>query len=155
MYIYGDGTPIHNDHPKIRGFHRYTSENTKGFYLCSSALTAGGNILKAQVSGDGRATVQHDDHLVFIPNSALRDEYNQYETNVIEFVDVYGDLQTFDLEVRNHLDKPLSSTNISASSASPPFMTTLIFECEADKAVSGTDTMAYHREAYREAHQQN
>lgn len=155
MYLYGGGTPIHNGHPNIRGFHRFTSENTKGFYLCSSALTAGGNILKAQVSGDGRATVQHDDHLVFIPNKALRDEYNQYETNVIEWVDVYGDLQTFDLEVRNHLDKPLSSTNISASSASPPFMTTLIFECEADKAVSGTDTMAYHREAYREAHQQN
>ena len=155
MYLYGDGTPIHNGHPNISGFHRYTSENTKGFYLCSSALTAGGNVLKAQVAGNGRATVQHDDHLVFIPNKALRDEYNQYETNVIEWVDVYGDLSTFDLEVRNHLDKPLSSTNISASSAAPPFMATLIFECESVQNKFGADSLAYEREAYLESHRQN
>ena len=136
----------------LTAFHRYVIENTKGFYLCSSALTAGGNVLKAQVIGNGRATVQHDDHLVFIPNKALRDQYNHYETNVIEWVDVYGDLQTFDLEIRSHSDKPLTS---SVGSASPPFICTIIFECESDKAVFGTDTMAYHREAYREAHRQN
>jgi len=71
---------------------------------------------------------------------------------VIEWVDVYGDLQTFDLEIRSHSDKPLTS---SVGSASPPFICTIIFECESDKAVFGTDTMAYHREAYREAHRQN
>jgi len=155
MYLYGDATPANHGHPNLRGFERFTSENTKGFYLCSQALTSGGNVLKAQVSGDGRATVQHDDHLIFIPNSALRDEYNQYSTNVIEWVDVYGDLQTFDLEVRNHLDKPLSSTNISASSAAPPFMTTLIFECETQPNQFGADSLAYEREAYLEAHRQN
>ena len=154
-YNYADGTPADHGKDKLEAHNRYTSENTKGFYLCSQALTAGGNVLKAQVTGNGRAVVQHDDHLVFIPNKALRDEYNQYETNVIEWVDVYGDLHTFDLEVRNHLDKPLVSTNNSATSASPPFLATLIFECETERAVFGTDTLAYHREAYLEAHRQN
>ena len=154
-YNYADGTPADHGKDKLEAHNRYTSENTKGFYLCSQALTAGGNVLKAQVTGNGRAVVQHDDHLVFIPNKALRDEYNQYETNVIEWVDVYGDLHTFDLEVRNHLDKPLVSTNNSATSASPPFICTLIFECETERAVFGTDTLAYHREAYLEAHRQN
>jgi len=140
---------------ELTAHNRYTAENTKGFYLCSQALTAGGNVLKAQVSGDGRAVVQHDDHLVYIPNKALPDEYNQYETNVIEWVDVYGDLQTFDLEVRNHLDKPLVSTNTSATSASPPFMCTLIFECEAQPNTFGADSLLYDQEAYLEAHRQN
>ena len=154
-YNSADASPADHSKANLLAHNRYTAENTKGFYLCSQALTAGGNVLKAQVTGNGRAVVQHDDHLVFIPNKALRDEYNQYETNVIEWVDVYGDLHTFDLEVRNHLDKPLVSTNTSATSASPPFICTLIFECETERAVFGTDTLAYHREAYLEAHRQN
>ena len=136
----------------LTAFHRYVIENTKGFYLCSSALTSGGNVLKAQVIGNGRATVQHDDHLVFIPNKALRDQYNHYETNVIEWVDVYGDLQTFDLEIRSHSDKPLTS---SVGSAAPPFICTLIFECESEFNKFGADSLAYEREAYLEAHRQN
>ena len=136
----------------LTAFHRYVIENTKGFYLCSSALTSGGNVLKAQVIGNGRATVQHDDHLVFIPNKALRDQYNHYETNVIEWVDVYGDLQTFDLEIRSHSDKPLTS---SVGSAAPPFICTLIFECESEVNKFGADSLAYEREAYLEAHRQN
>jgi hypothetical protein len=143
----GDSRPT-----SLTAFHRYTAENAKGFYICSQGLTAGGNVLKAQVIGNGRATVQHDDHLVFIPNKALRDQYNYYETNVIEWVDVAGDLQTFDLEIRTHTDKPLTS---SVGSAAPPFLCTLIFECETEKAVFGTDTLAYQREAYLEAHRQN
>ena len=136
----------------LTAFHRYVIENTKGFYLCSSTLTSGGNVLKAQVIGNGRATVQHDDHLVFIPNKALRDQYNHYETNVIEWVDVYGDLQTFDLEIRSHSDKPLTS---SVGSAAPPFICTLIFECETQPNQFGADSLAYEREAYLEAHRQN
>ena len=136
----------------LTAFHRYVIENTKGFYLCSSALTSGGNVLKAQVIGNGRATVQHDDHLVFIPNKALRDQYNHYETNVIEWVDVYGDLQTFDLEIRSHSDKPLTS---SVGSAAPPFVCTIIFECASEVNKFGADSMAYEREAYLEAHRQN
>jgi len=136
----------------LTAFHRYVIENTKGFYLCSSALTSGGNVLKAQVIGNGRATVQHDDHLVFIPNKALRDQYNHYETNVIEWVDVYGDLQTFDLEIRSHSDKPLTS---SVGSAAPPFVCTIIFECASEVNKFGADSLAYEREAYLEAHRQN
>ena len=136
----------------LTAFHRYVIENTKGFYLCSSTLTSGGNVLKAQVIGNGRATVQHDDHLVFIPNKALRDQYNHYETNVIEWVDVYGDLQTFDLEIRSHSDKPLTS---SVGSAAPPFVCTIIFECESEVNKFGADSLAYEREAYLEAHRQN
>ena len=137
---------------QLFAFHRYVVENAKGFYLCSQALTSGGNVLKAQVSGDGRATVQHDDHLVFIPNKALRDQYTHYETNVIEWVDVYGDLQTFDLEIRSHTDKSFTS---SVGSAAPPFMTTLIFECFTQPNQFGADSLAYEREAYLEAHRQN
>jgi hypothetical protein len=136
----------------LTAFHRYVIENTKGFYLCSSALTSGGNVLKAQVIGNGRAIVQHDSHLVFIPNKALRDQYNHYETNVIEWVDVYGDLQTFDLEIRSHSDKPLTS---SVGSAAPPFVCTLIFETESEVNKFGADSLAYAREAYLEAHRQN
>ena len=132
--------------------HRYVIENAKGFYLCSSDLTAGGNVLKTQILGNGRASVSHDDHLLFIPNKAGRDEYNLYETNVLEWIDTPGDIQNFDLEIRTHSDKVLYSTT---GSSAPPFLATLIFECETDKAVFGTDTLAYHREAYREAHQQN
>lgn len=154
-YNAAQASPADYGKAELTAHNRYTAENTKGFYLCSQALTSGGNVLKAQVSGDGRATVQHDDHLVFIPNKALRDEYNQYETNVIEWVDVYGDLQTFDLEVRNHLDKPLVSTNTSATSASPPFMCTLIFECETQPNTFGADSLLYDQEAYLEAHRQN
>ena len=53
----GDSRPT-----SLTAFHRYITENAKGFYLCSQGLTAGGNVLKAQVIGNGRATVQHDDH---------------------------------------------------------------------------------------------
>ena len=109
-------------------------------------------MLKAQDIGNGRATVQHDDHLVFIPNKALRDEYNYYESNVIEWVDVSGDLQTFDLEIRSHTDKPLTS---SVGSASPPFLATLVFECETKQNVFGADSLAYQQEAWYEAHRQN
>lgn len=154
-YNAAQASPADYGKPNLKAHNRYTAENTKGFYLCSQALTSGGNVLKAQVSGDGRAVVQHDDHLVFIPNKALRDQYNQYETNVIEWVDVYGDLQTFDLEVRNHLDKPLVSTNTLATSASPPFMCTLIFECETQPNTFGADSLLYEQEAYRRAHTQN
>ena len=143
----GDSRPT-----SLTAFHRYVTENAKGFYICSRTLTAGGNVLKAQVIGNGRATVQHDDHLVFIPNKALRDEYNYYETNVIEWVDVQGDLQTFDLEIRTHTDKPLTST---VGSAAPPFLATLIFECETKQNVFGADSLAYQQEAWYEAHRQN
>ena len=143
----GDSRPT-----SLTAFHRYITENAKGFYLCSQGLTAGGNVLKAQVIGNGRATVQHDDHLVFIPNKALRDEYNYYESNVIEWVDVSGDLQTFDLEIRSHTDKPLTS---SVGSASPPFLATLVFECETKQNVFGADSLAYQQEAWYEAHRQN
>ena len=154
-YNAAQASPADYGKAELTAHNRYTAENTKGFYLCSQALTSGGNVLKAQVSGDGRATVQHDTHICYIPNKALRDEYNQYETSVVEWVDVYGDLQTFDLEVRNHLDKPLVSTNTSATSASPPFMCTLIFECETQPNTFGADGLLYDQEAYLEAHRQN
>ena len=145
----GDSTP----RPiQLFAFHRYVVENAKGFYLCSSALTSGGDVLKAQVIGDGRATVQHDDHLVFIPNKALRDSYNHYETNVIEWQTVYNDLQNFDLEIRSHTDKSFTS---SVGSAAPPFICTLIFETEREPNKFGADSLAYQREAYLEAHRQN
>lgn len=143
----GDSRPT-----SLTAFHRYTTENAKGFYLCSQGLTAGGNVLKTQVIGNGRASVQHDDHLVFIPNKALRDQYNYYETNVIEWVDVSGDLQTFDLEIRTHTDKPLTST---VGSAAPPFICTLIFECENPANQFGADSLLYEQEAYIKAHRQN
>jgi hypothetical protein len=143
----GDSRPT-----SLEANHRYIIENAKGFYLCSSDLTAGGNVLKTQISGTGRATVAHDDHLLFIPNKALRDEYNLYESNVLEWIDVSGDIQTFDLEIRTHTDKVLFSTS---GSSAPPFLATLIFEFETEKAVFGTDTLVYKREAYLEAHRQN
>lgn len=143
----GDSRPT-----SLTAFHRYVTENAKGFYLCSQGLTAGGNVLKAQVIGNGRASVQHDDHLVFIPNKALRDEYNYYETNVIEWVDVMGDIQTFDLEIRTHTDKTLTST---VGSAAPPFLATLVFECENRQNVFGADSLQYQQEAWYEAHRQN
>ena len=143
----GDSRPT-----SLEANHRYIIENAKGFYLCSSDLTAGGNVLKTQILGNGRASVAHDDHLLFIPNKALRDEYNLYESNVLEWIDVPGDIQTFDLEIRTHTDKVLYSTS---GASAPPFLATLIFECETERAVFGTDTLAYHREAYLEAHRQN
>ena len=154
-YNAAQASPADYGKAELTAHNRYTAENTKGFYLCSQALTSGGNVLKAQVTGDGRAVVQHDDHICYIPNKALRDEYNQYETSVVEWVDVYGDLQTFDLEVRNHLDKPLVSTNTLATSASPPFMCTLIFECETQPNTFGADSLLYDQEAYLKAHRQN
>ena len=145
----GDSTP----RPiQLFAFHRYVVENAKGFYLCSSALTSGGDVLKAQVSGDGRATVEHSDRICYIPNKALRDQYNHYETNVIEWQTVYNDLQNFDIEIRSHTDKSFTS---SVGSAAPPFLCTLIFECENEPNKFGADSLAYEREAYREAHLQN
>jgi len=40
----GDSTPRPT---QLFAFHRYVVENAKGFYLCSRALTSGGNVLKA------------------------------------------------------------------------------------------------------------
>ena len=136
---------------QLFAFHKYVIENASGFNICSQALTSGGNVLKAQVIGNGQASVQHDDILVSISNKALRDEFNHYEANVIEWQNVYGDLNSFDLEIKSHGGKSFTS---SVGSASPPFKCVFIFECETRPNVFGADSLRYTQEAFNEAHRQ-
>jgi hypothetical protein len=142
----GDNRPT-----QLFAFHKYVIENASGFNICSQALTSGGNVLKAQVIGNGQASVQHDDILVSISNKALRDEFNHYEASVIEWQNVYGDLNSFDLEIKSHGGKSFTS---SVGSASPPFKCVFIFECETRPNVFGADSLRYTQEAFNEAHRQ-
>ena len=46
-----------------------------------------------------------DDHIVYVPNTADREEYCHYSTKMVEWDDINGDIQHFDIELRNHEDK--------------------------------------------------
>lgn len=138
----------------------YRIENMKGYYFGSKALTAGGNVMKTSLNANGVGIVQHDDHLVYIPNKANRDEYNHYETNIVEWHEVNGDIQNFDLELRSDGDKLLKVEDSSLDeagqgSAIPPFSVTLIFECSRTSFIHPDNSRAAQNESYFLAHSQN
>jgi hypothetical protein len=140
--------------------HTYRIENVKGFYFASKALTAGGNVMKTSSDANGVGIVQHDDHLVYIPNKSNRDEYNHYETNIVEWHEVNGDIQNFDLELRSDADKLIRVTDSSLDdagdgSAIPPFSVTLIFECSRTSFIHPNESRAVQEESYYLAHRQN
>jgi hypothetical protein len=140
--------------------HVFQIENPMGFFIASSKLTAGGNVMKTRINSSGVGQVDHDDHLVYIPNKAKRDEYNFYETNVIEWHEIHGDIQNFDLELRSHKDKPfiVDPSRVGGGgshSGTPPFMVTLIFECTQVNIIHPTQTEQYVKEAWKLAHSQN
>lgn len=140
--------------------HTFRIENPSGFFFASKALTAGGNVMKTSLNFNGVGIVQHDDHLVYIPNKANRDEYNHYETNVVEWHEVNGDIQNFDLELRSHGDKLIkvedsSVEDAGSGSAIPPFTLTLIFECSRTSFIHPNESRAVQEESYYLAHRQN
>ena len=144
----------------ITANHTYRIENMKGYYFGSKALTRGGNVMKTSLNHNGVGIVQHDDHLVYIPNKANRDEYNHYETNVIEWHEVNGDIQNFDLELRSDADKLIQVKDSSLEeagqgSAIPPFTCTLIFECSRTSFTHPNTSRAVQEESYFLAHSQN
>lgn len=146
-----------NTHP-LKGFHTIQIENPKGFYLASKTLASGGNVFRTRLSNNDVAQVDFDDHLIYIPNKAVRDEYNHYETNVIEWLELQGDIQNFDIELRNHADKVFQADRLESSgdgSAIPPYLVTLVFECVNQNPYNPTHTQAYQSEAWYEAHRQN
>ena len=138
------------------GWHFIKLENSRGFYFASSSLTRSGNVLRTRVY-DGRASVELDDHLLYVPNQANREEYCHHTNDMVEWHDVQGDIQHFDIELRNHADKLFKSdlANLESESgagASPPFTLTLIFEC-AQPDSHGREMSAYQAEGYARAHQ--
>lgn len=140
--------------------HTYRIENVKGFYFASKALTAGGNVMKTSLNHNGVGIVQHDDHLVYIPNKSNRDEYNHYETNIVEWHEVNGDIQNFDLELRSDADKIIQVADSSLDdagdgSAIPPFQVTIIFECSRTSFTHPNTSRAVQEESYFLAHSQN
>lgn len=153
----GSSPPLPN---YILANHTYRIENTKGFYFASKALTAGGNVMKTSLNANGVGIVQHDDHLVYIPNKSNRDEYNHYETNIVEWHEVNADIQNFDLELRSDVDKLIRVADSSLDdagdgSAIPPFTVTLIFECSRTSYVHPNESRAVQEESYYLAHRQN
>tara|TARA_R110000803_G_scaffold125356_2_gene192996 strand:+ start:120 stop:1136 length:1017 start_codon:yes stop_codon:yes gene_type:complete len=151
---------IKNNTYTLKGFHTIQIENPKGFYISSKTLTSGGNVFRTRLGENDVAQVDFDDHLIYIPNKASRDEYNHYETNVIEWHELQGDIQNFDVELRNHSDKvfsadPLKLESSGDGSAIPPYMMTLVFECVNQNSFNPTHTQAYQSEAFYEAHRQN
>jgi len=150
---------IKNNTYPLKGFFVIQIENPKGFYIASKTLASGGNVFRTRLSGEV-SQVDFDDHLVYIPNKASRDEYNHYETNVIEWHELHGDIQNFDVELRNHADKVFSADpdkleSSSDGSAIPPYMMTLVFECVNQNVYQPTHTQAYQSEAWYESHRQN
>ena len=148
-----------NTHP-LKGFHTIQIENPKGFYISSKTLTSGGNVFRTRLGANSVSQVDFDEHLIYIPNKSTRDEYNHYETNVIEWHELHGDIQNFDVELRNHADKvfsadPLKLESSGDGSAIPPYMMTLVFECVNQNVFQPTNTQAYQSEAWMEAHRQN
>ena len=147
-----------NTHP-LKGFHTIQIENPKGFYISSKTLASGGNVFRTRMINN-TAQVDFDEHLIYIPNKASRDEYNHYETNVIEWHELHGDIQNFDVELRNHADKVFSADpekleSSGDGSAIPPYMMTLVFECVNPNVYQPSHTEAYQSEAYFESHRQN
>ena len=143
---------------KLKGERVVKIENTKGFYLASRSLTSGGNVFKSKVNSDGIAQVDYNDNLLFIPNVANRDEYNHFEVNMVEWHELHGDIQNFDIELRNHQNQVFSVDNITDSShgsAIPPYTVTLIFECVNDNPYQPTHTPSYQAESWFEAHRQS
>jgi len=150
---------IKNNTYPLKGFYVIQIENPKGFYIASKTLTSGGNVFRTRINGN-TAQVDFDEHLIYIPNKASRDEYNHYETNVIEWHELHGDIQNFDVELRNHADKVFSADaerleSSGDGSAIPPYMMTLVFECVNPNVYQPTHTQAYQSEAWYEAHRQN
>jgi hypothetical protein len=148
---------IKNNTFPLKGFHTIQIENPKGFFLASKTLASGGNVFRTRLGNNNVAQVDFDDHLIYIPNKALRDEYNHFETNVIEWLELHGDLQNFDIELRNHQDKVFSADRLGSSgdgSAIPPYLVTLIFECVNHNPNQPSHTQAYQSEAWYEAHRQ-
>lgn len=138
------------------GWHFIKLENSRGFYFASSSLTRSGNVLRTRVY-DGRASVELDDHLLYVPNQSDREEYCHHTNDMIEWHDIQGDIQHFDIELRNHADKLFKSDleNIESESgagASPPFTLTLIFECAQPDSSHGHEIAAYQAEGYARAH---
>jgi hypothetical protein len=151
---------IKNNTYPLKGFHTIQIENPKGFYIASKTLTSGGNVFRTRLGANGVSQVDFDEHLIYIPNKASRDEYNHYETNVIEWHEMHGDIQNFDVELRNHADKVFSADpqkleSSGDGSAIPPYMMTLVFECVNQNDFQPTHTQAYQSEAWFEAHRQN
>ena len=151
---------IKNNTYPLKGFHTIQIENPKGFYISSKSLTSGGNVFRTRLGANSVSQVDFDEHLIYIPNKASRDEYNHYETNVIEWHELHGDIQNFDVELRNHADKVFSADpekleSSGDGSAIPPYMMTLVFECVNQNDFQPTHTQAYQSEAWYEAHRQN
>jgi hypothetical protein len=151
---------IKNNTFDLKGFHTIQIENPKGFYIASKTLTSGGNVFRTKLAENNTAQVDFDEHLIYIPNKASRDEYNHYETNVIEWHELHGDIQNFDVELRNHADKtfaadPEKLESSGDGSAIPPYMMTLVFECVNPNVYQPSHTQAYQSESWFEAHRQN
>ena len=154
------GSDVSSSPNYILANHTYRIENMKGYYFASKALTAGGNVMKTSINSNGVGIVEHDDHLVYIPNKSNRDEYNHYETNIVEWHEVNADIQNFDFELRSDADKVISikESNVEdpgAGSAIPPFTATLIFECSRTSFIHPDESRAAQSEAFFLAHRQN
>ena len=143
----------------IQASHLPKIENPKGFYFSSSTLTSKNNALET-IKLQDMLQLNHSEHLVYIPNRSDREEYNHYETNFVEWHNIEGTIQNFDIELRSS-DNILYQVNPDkladghSLSAIPPFTCTLCFECQELNETVASNSMTYAAEGYFKAHRQN
>ncbi len=132
-------------------------ENPMGFYLTSRDLTGKGSVMRTVNINGSHASVIPDEHICFIPNIANRDQYCHFEAPMVQWHEINGDIQHFDLELRNHKNilfgvDDIGIINEKNHGAIPPFQCTLVFECVQHDESSAEERRLYHIEAYQKGH---